>query len=203
MLLNINRFFSKRKAEVPKPQVVPVVIGGNEPEIVEREPYRWISQDYETEARSLLEAMRSAKHLGLRNQAVLNAREVVALSFRDFTEGNGLDVHEFRLGPLTHNHDTGLHRIEGALDLWMMHELDSRVVRLPQGALNALQTLETFPCSFIQNVKVLQKVEKQVSSKDYRFTGEKSFHFPTTLPAYDPLLVIKIGGRWFSVFQWE
>ena len=85
----------------------------------------------------------------------------------------------------------------------MMYELDSKVVRLPQGALDALETLKPFPRPFIQDVKVLQKVEKRIPLKDYRFTGEKVFHFPTILPAPDPLIVVKVSDRWFSVFQWE
>ena len=195
----LGHIFRKRREEPSKQTALAVI----EPAIVERELSLWLSPTYETEAKARFEEMRSALGLGLRNQAMLDAQEVVLLYFRDFAEGNSLDAVEFRLRPLTENLDTGLFRVEGAIDMWMMHELDTKVVRLPQGALDALQTLKRFPPCFVQDVRVLRKVEKRPSVTDYRFTGEKPSYLPTIIPEPDPLLVVKVGNRWFSVYRWE
>lgn len=198
----LKRFFGSQTVAPQKRQRALAVIDTAHVETIKREPYRWLSDSYRKQATARLQEMNSAISLGLMNQATLSAKKIMTLSFLDFTEGNGLDVHEFQLVPLSENYDTGLHRIEGKLDLWMMFKPDNKVVHLPQGALNALETLLQFPQPFIQEAKILQQVNQTTPQRDFRFTEEKGF-FPLTIPAPDPLLVIKVGDSWFSVFQWE
>jgi hypothetical protein len=162
----------------------PITIDRNEPEMVELELelYQWFCPVYRAEAEVRLQEVHSAMGLGLRNQAIFSAREVAVLFFRDFVEANGLNVYELCFEPSAYDYDMGLYRIKGMLDLWAMHDTDSEVVRLPQGALKALENLKIFPNFFIQEVKILQKVEKWNSVPE-------------------SLLAVKVGDRWFSVFR--
>lgn len=178
------------------------LIKATEVEVVEKECYQWRSPVHQAEAILKVLEMRQAVSLGLRNQAILIAQEVVVLALHDFSEDIELDHTELSLEPLTDNYDTGLYRIKGKLDLWMMHNLDSKSVRLPREALSALQLLKDFPQSFIQEVKILEMVRGKVPSKDYRFMEEKSPNFLTITQIPDPLLIVRICGRWFSMLQW-
>jgi len=181
--------------------VATTVIDGNEPEIVNQESYRWFTSGCKRKAELLLQEMRSAMDLGLRNQAMLTARELIVLALQDFAKGNYLRIYELHLEAGTHNYDTGLCHIEGMLNHMMMHKLDNGTVRLPRGALKTLEILRLFPQRFIQGLVVLENIKRRIPSRDSRLAEGKAFHFPTFLPASAPLLTVKVCNRWFYVYQ--
>mgnify|MGYP001589358320 CR=1 FL=1 len=166
--------------------------------------WNWHFEDYKEQALQQLDDMTYARGLGLRNQAMLNAREVVKTAFRDYSEGNGLEAKEMTLHQLSDNWDTGLFRIDDFIDhLWYMHSLDSKSVRLPRQALDAINVMQDFPQAFIQDMKILEAVKRH-PVKDYRFTDERRPYFaPAIIVMPDPILAVKSVDQWYSVLRWE
>jgi len=200
----INRLLGTEKpAQVAEVERVPVVVDDNTV-LANHGDYKWFSRAYRSQALGHLGDMMHARDLGLRNQALLNAREVVRTAFRDYSKGNALEVSEMTLHQLTDNHDTGLFRIGDSLDLWYMHPLDSSSVKLPTEALRAVDVLQDFPQAFIQDTKILEAVKrKPVKSKDYRFTDERPYLAPAIVIMPDPILAVKSADQWYSVLKWE
>lgn len=199
----LSRLLSERNAEVAEAKRLPVV-GYDDTVLANHGAYQWHSEAYRGRALHQLNNMMHARNLGLRNQAMLNAREVVRTAFSDYSEGAGLDANEIILHQLTDNHDTGLFRIGDSLDLWYMHPLDTKSVRLPTEALNAVDAMQGFPQTFIQDRKIFEAVKKgTVESKDYRFTNERPDFASAIIVMSDPILAVKLADQWYSVLKWE
>lgn len=197
----LSKLFSEnRSIEVVGTETVD---GYDDTVLVNYQTYQWYSSKHRNQALQYFNNIIRARDLGLRNQSMLNAREVVRTAFRDYCKGNGLEANEMTLHQLTDNHDTGLFRIDDFLDLWYMHPLDTKSVRLPTEALNAVDVLQDFPQGFIQDMKILEAVKrKPVKSKDYRFTDERPYFAPAIIVMSDPILAVKTADQWYSVLRW-
>lgn len=179
-------------------------IGYDDSVLANHENYSWYSESYKSQALAQIEDMFHARELGLRNQAGLQAREVVRTVFKDYTEGNGLDANKLTLHQLSDNNNTGLFRLNDRLDLWYMHPLDTKSLRLSREALRAVERLQGFPKPFVQDVKILEAVKQSpIKSKDYRFSDERPFFSPMIIAEPDPILAVKIAEQWYSVLKWE
>jgi len=199
----LSRILGERKVELVAAERLPVV-GYDDIVLENYGSYEWYSDVYRDQASQQLDDMVHAKDLGLRNQSMLNAMEVVRIAFRDYSEGNGLKANMMTLHQLTDNYDTGLFRIGDFLGLWYMHTLNTKSVRLPSEALNAVDIMQGFPQPYVQDMKILEAIErKSVKIRDCRLIEEKPFFVSEIIGSPNQILAVKSANQWYSVLEWE
>jgi hypothetical protein len=196
--------WNKKPTTVPATTALAVV--KNEIEEFKVETYTWNSEELRQRALETFGFVQETARQGFENQAALHKTDIIKIALTDLLIPLGREVKPIKLRQIVEKMDTGLYRLDdNIVTTWMLYRLDNKVVKMPQEALQITDKISQLQ-TFIEDSGILQKlVDKKVVANDRRFSPENRYQKPALVVIHDldPMLVVKIGGEWFSLYEWE